>query len=320
MDVVLWLGVVGIGSFISIQLSLLSTALEVAYMGHIGMGRGPYSNVPNVYTALNCAVGVIYAFCIQSAPLLLANFCGLIITFYCIIIFHANTNSGEEGGINESWIFIGPSLLLVITLVLAICDKIELVGFVMAACAVGMMGSPLSSTLEVIRSKSSASIPIRTSGAMLVNGTVWAAYGYFLQDIFILAPNVIGCLLAFVQVGLWMRYELCQQVSKVSDYFFVEDIDDATTVKEDDYSIGSFSRGPYLVPLRPPEPQYYPSNGKDYGTETDLLSPASDISDLTWGTHRSRFERIVSALSPLSPSRRKKLTPAQYPFYGATGG
>ena len=171
-------------------------------------------------------------------------------------------------------------------------------------------------------------MPVRTSAMMLINGLIWATYGFLLGDVFVLAPNIGGSLLAIVQVGLWMRFELCRQVTKMSDYFFVgsfsdiDEDDEATTIRVDDDTIFSNSIGPYLVPLRPPEPLQYPNDGKTHpphGETTDLLSPQSDISDLTWGTHRSRFERVLSALSPLSPSRKKKLAPSQYPFYGATG-
>ena len=120
-DWALWLGVVGVASFVAIQLSLLTTALEVAEMS----SRGPYSNVPNVFTATNCAIGSIYAFCIRSPPLLLANFCGLIICFYCIMIFQANTSYGEGPvALDQTlWIFVGPTLLVMITLLLAVFDK-----------------------------------------------------------------------------------------------------------------------------------------------------------------------------------------------------
>ena len=340
MTLALWLGITGIASFISIQISLLNTALEIAAMGF----TGPYSNVPNIAATMNCSIGTIYAFCIHSAPLLLANFCGLIICSYCIMLFEANRSNSSSGDLEwdyvgsptrRRWLYIGPSLLVFISFLLACANKIDFVGLIMMIANLGMMASPLWTVFEVMKTKSTTSMPISTSAMLLVNGVIWTVYGMLLEDVYITTPNAAGSALAFVQVGLWARYELAhgQLASKVGDYFFVgsfSDIDeyDADTIREDDDTILTFDTrafdtraGPRgLVPLRPPEPIYYgklhPQNNQE---AVDVLSPQSDISDLTWGTNtKTRFERVISALSPLSPSRKKKLTPAQYPFYGAT--
>ena len=192
-----------------------------------------------------------------------------------------------------------------------------------------MMASPLWTVCEVLKTKSAASMPISTSAAMLANGVIWTMYGFQLGDIYIGSPNAIGSFLAFLQVGLWLRFELLQHTSKIGDYFFVGsfsdiDYDDEMDLirEEDNDTVLSFDSPfrPYFVPLRPHDcASYSKSFAENYEREAaEMLSPRSDISDLTWGTGaKSRFERIMNAFSPLS-SPKAISNPVKHPFYGAT--
>ena len=63
-----------------------------------------------------------------------------------------------------------------------------------------MYASPLSVMWEVIRTKSVEFMPLPLSAMTFVNCTVWTAYSFYVQDVYLGVPNALGVVLSTAQV------------------------------------------------------------------------------------------------------------------------
>ena len=59
---------------------------------------------------------------------------------------------------------------------------------------------------EVVRTASTRALPLPFAAASLVNTSLWAAYGYAAQDLFVLVPNSVGVCSGVAQFALFARY------------------------------------------------------------------------------------------------------------------
>jgi solute carrier family 50 (sugar transporter) len=75
-------------------------------------------------------------------------------------------------------------------------------------------GAPLSTILEVLKTKSSASIHTRTMFTNSCNSAFWTAYGLAIQDWFVYVPNGIGACLGAIQICLCLIFPRQQIKSK----------------------------------------------------------------------------------------------------------
>ncbi|KAJ3348276.1 Nuclear elongation and deformation protein 1 [Entophlyctis luteolus] len=67
-------------------------------------------------------------------------------------------------------------------------------------------GSPLSTCAKVIKTRNSVSLNLPLAVASIINGSMWAAYGFALHDYYVSAPNLMGVLFALLQVALIWAY------------------------------------------------------------------------------------------------------------------
>jgi len=86
-------------------------------------------------------------------------------------------------------------------------DSIQLLGSFGCVAAVILMASPLATMKNVIKDKSTESIPFPMSLAFFCNGISWASYGWFVaNDPYIWLPNVLGTMAASLQLSLFVIY------------------------------------------------------------------------------------------------------------------
>jgi solute carrier family 50 protein (sugar transporter) len=71
-----------------------------------------------------------------------------------------------------------------------------------AAILLLFYASPLSTVVEVVRSRSSDSLHLPLSVMNIVNGSLWLVYGLAITDYFIAVPNGVGALLGVVYCAL----------------------------------------------------------------------------------------------------------------------
>ena len=81
-----------------------------------------------------------------------------------------------------------------------------LAGGLCSAAALVMYAAPLSTVLEVVRTRSSASLSWPLCVAATLNAAMWTTYGVAVKDPSILVPNIPGIASGALQVALILRF------------------------------------------------------------------------------------------------------------------
>merc|ERR550519_324697 len=80
------------------------------------------------------------------------------------------------------------------------------VGWLGASMSVAYCSAPLASIQEVCRSRSTKCLPFYLILATFVVTGLWTLYGTIIEDNFVSAPNLLGCMAATFQLGLFRYY------------------------------------------------------------------------------------------------------------------
>jgi len=184
-------------TFLCLQVSSLSTAFKIWSDKSVGT----MSIIPFFTLLVNCVVWSIYGLLIDEAPIYAPNLCGSLTGLICTFVFQAY------------YPFFNPVLYLQGAAVIsaaalsAYLGYTGLVGFVGSCLSIGVMASPLSVVQTVIRDRSTAALPFSTSLVMFATGLCWSLYGLLvIDDISVYLPNLLGTLLACVQLSLFAVY------------------------------------------------------------------------------------------------------------------
>ncbi|KAL0686247.1 hypothetical protein Bca4012_053095 [Brassica carinata] len=81
-----------------------------------------------------------------------------------------------------------------------------LVGILCIIFNVIMYAAPLTAMAQVIKTKSVKYMPFSLSLANFMNGAIWIVYSCLKFDLYILIPNVLGCLSGTIQLILYAVY------------------------------------------------------------------------------------------------------------------
>ena len=67
--------------------------------------------------------------------------------------------------------------------------------------------APLASVVTVVRSRSTESLPFYLILATIAMTGSWTLYGFIIEDMFVILPNLLGCLIASGQLLLFVIYK-----------------------------------------------------------------------------------------------------------------
>ncbi|KAJ4832102.1 hypothetical protein Tsubulata_028049 [Turnera subulata] len=103
-------------------------------------------------------------------------------------------------------------LIVVLTAMLSHGNtRLSVVGTTTVVFSVCVYAAPLSVMRKVIKTKSVEFMPFSLSLSLTVCAVCWFAYGMFLGDWFIAAPNILGFLFGMVQMVLYLIYRKKQK-------------------------------------------------------------------------------------------------------------
>ncbi|XP_038709404.1 uncharacterized protein LOC120004207 [Tripterygium wilfordii] len=103
-------------------------------------------------------------------------------------------------------------ILLVSHYFLKGAKRLEVLGWLCDAFAVGVFAAPLSIMRVVIRTKSVEFMPVYLSLFLTVSAIAWLLYGILSKDFYIAGPNVIGVILGAAQIVVYVIYKKCETV------------------------------------------------------------------------------------------------------------
>lgn len=104
------------------------------------------------------------------------NITGAIIGMSCICVYEAMSPTSNKLVYS---VLVGVSLMVT---GLAISENLELIGLIGCLATVLLMGAPLATLGNVIRDKSTASLPFNSSLMSFFNSLSWTLYGYMVAN------------------------------------------------------------------------------------------------------------------------------------------
>lgn len=79
-------------------------------------------------------------------------------------------------------------------------------GFMMIAATTCMYASPMATIVRVVRTKTATSMPFTMGVINVLNSFCWGVYGYLINNMFLLVPNIIGVTLSGTQMVVTYIY------------------------------------------------------------------------------------------------------------------
>jgi solute carrier family 50 (sugar transporter) len=188
----------GPACFISMQVSSIRTAFEI----YTNKAVGQLSPIPFLSLLTNCSVWVVYGSLKSDFTVLVPNLTGLVAGLFASIIYHYYAVTGIPGRY-----LVLSTVIIAFSLAMGLAHNDKLLGNIGVCMAVFLMGSPLATLRTVIRDRSTVAMPFYTSMATWMNALSWSLYGIIIaHDVIIYLPNVIGLVLASVQLSLFAFY------------------------------------------------------------------------------------------------------------------
>eukprot|EP00775_Hariotina_reticulata_P011424 gene11424-11570_t len=202
------------GSFLSnvvpvlgglVAIVMYCSPLKAAYTARQRQDLGDLNPIPFAVTLVSTCSWNAYGFAAPDYNMFLPNIPGVTAALYMCLTGHALASPKVQ--IMMAGILCGsiPVLLLLGVLTRFVCTVQQgklLWGFTCNIITICYYAAPLSSAVQVVRSRSSSSIYLPTCIANLVNAALWVAYGIAVHDPFVWVPNLIGGIFAVVLITL----------------------------------------------------------------------------------------------------------------------
>jgi hypothetical protein len=155
---------------------------------------------------------VLYACLIQDPWVLLGNMMGIsATTFNTLTVLKL---SKDENALRPLELIAGVGIVFVSVMIsltmtpMFISDfgvRRSILGNVCIAIFCIMCGSPTLAALKALKTGDASSISLPLALAQLANGLLWGVYGLAQQDIVLSGPNLLGALLALINVVAKLR-------------------------------------------------------------------------------------------------------------------
>ena len=226
-------------------------------------GKLNYEDTPIIVISasyVNCFCWYIYGEMIFSNQIKICNMIGAIssLILICIyLIFELKTYAIDA--LLNALIIITGSLALYRGLLYTINDD-SIIGKICNGTSIVVFLSPIQLIYRVIKEKNYFLIPIYTAYVSFIASSCWVTYGVFIKDIYVILPNIIGILLAIIQIIVYTNYKRKYPSigeKEMSSTIGIENIgndegkkDESTNIKVDENSQNNAKEKPVKIILK----------------------------------------------------------------------
>ncbi|KAJ8576303.1 hypothetical protein ON010_g2912 [Phytophthora cinnamomi] len=181
---------------------------------HAQKSTGEVRILPVLMLCCNCVLWGLYGLISGSYfPVMSINIFGTLTTVTFASVFYRW--STDRATLNKMAAGTGLGLLAVVAFTIlaktgaipvSTDQLVEILGYCAVAINICLYAAPLQTMKLVVRTKSSASLPITMCVVNLFNGALWCVYAILKGDMFVLTPNSLGVAMCVVQVTLGVKY------------------------------------------------------------------------------------------------------------------
>mmetsp|Transcript_18406 Transcript_18406/g.45184 ORF Transcript_18406/g.45184 Transcript_18406/m.45184 type:complete len:595 (+) Transcript_18406:371-2155(+) len=191
--------------------AILSTMLAFAPLAAIRRAKELKSLTTNPapYPAMfaNATNWIAYAFIIKDAYVFIGNLPGMVMgLYYTISAFDVSTNKDHRRLVRRlvyGYAFAFPLMAALLAIFMKNDAMTQLVvAYFSMFFLIAFYAAPLVEIQSVLRERNASSLDARLAWCCLANSLMWFVYGLALQDLCVWFPNVIGIILALIQLGL----------------------------------------------------------------------------------------------------------------------
>ncbi|KAG6656021.1 bidirectional sugar transporter SWEET3 [Carya illinoinensis] len=174
-----------------------------------------FSCAPYIIALLNCLLYTWYGLPVvshgwENFPVVSINGLGILLEFSFVVIYFwfASARGKMKVAVTVTPVILVSCTTLIVSS-FAFHDHRHrklFVGSVGLVASVAMYGSPLVVVKQVILTKSVEFMPFYLSFFSFLASSLWMAYGLLGHDLFLAAPNLVGCPLGILQLILYCKY------------------------------------------------------------------------------------------------------------------
>ncbi|KAG2709709.1 hypothetical protein I3760_05G253900 [Carya illinoinensis] len=174
-----------------------------------------FSCAPYIIALLNCLLYTWYGLPVvshgwENFPVVSINGLGILLEFSFVVIYFWFASARGKMKVTVT---VTPVILVSCTTFIVSSFAFHdhrhrklFVGSVGLVASVAMYGSPLVVVKQVILTKSVEFMPFYLSFFSFLASSLWMAYGLLGHDLFLAAPNLVGCPLGILQLILYCKY------------------------------------------------------------------------------------------------------------------
>lgn len=181
---------------------------------------GGLNPIPFALIIVNCIGWVVYAFMIKNYYIFFSNATGVVIGgFLCMssvqLLVRAEPNEKDDRTrlIIECIMLGGVAFWILVALITSISMDPDdsapqtAVGIIADLATLMYYAAPLSTMIEVVKTKNAVSFFLPVLLANLANAVLWFFYGLIgIEDVYVWLPNGIGAILALSQISMKFVY------------------------------------------------------------------------------------------------------------------
>jgi len=168
---------------------------------------GPVNYLPFVMMYFQSLMWVIYGFFISNVKIVPVNVLGTTIGLYSTLVFYGNSRDDAvrlriEIGMTATSLF---AVIMATSLFFSSLsnDSASFVfGLITNVICMLFYTSPLSTLYTIVRIRDASSLSLPMSVMIVLNGTAWFFYGWYVQNKFIWIPNGVATILGLIQLTI----------------------------------------------------------------------------------------------------------------------
>ena len=196
-----------IAGWVGFGLNALYYILQYPPFIRLLKGKINFEEIPGFFITsyyINCFIWYIYGLMALNNQVKYSNLIAGIVSLFFIAIYikYEIEKYLIDSILNTMILFTGT--IAFYRLFVMVYDEIKIVGEVCIGTTLFMNIYPIIILFKVIRYKSYILIPIYSACIYLLSCLSWIVYGFLAQDNYIVIPHLIGIILSFIQIIVYI--------------------------------------------------------------------------------------------------------------------